>query len=191
MKQLGSYVFGLTLVPAFFLSLAAYADISKQSPYKGEEHRDIKALSENDVTDLLAGKGWGLAKAAELNGVPGPLHLLELREEIALTDEQYLAVVDIQKIMANEAQALGAKIISAERDLDRFFATRQTSVEALNRKVMEIATMFGQLRLVHLSAHLQTIDVLTDKQTESYSFLRGYNLRQTPGKPAGHDHKGH
>jgi len=44
------------------------------SKYAGEENRAIKSLSESDIEELLSGSGWGLAKAAELNGVPGPAH---------------------------------------------------------------------------------------------------------------------
>ena len=40
------------------------------SPYAGEQTRDINALSQEDVDELLRGGGWGLAKAAEMNGMP-------------------------------------------------------------------------------------------------------------------------
>lgn len=36
--------------------------------YAGQEQREIKSLSAEDVQSLLTGKGMGLAKAAELNG---------------------------------------------------------------------------------------------------------------------------
>ena len=52
------------------------------SPYAGLEAREIKSLSEADIEELRRGGGWGLALPAELNGVPGPAHLLELRDEI-------------------------------------------------------------------------------------------------------------
>ena len=48
------------------------------SPYAGQEVRRIKSLSAERVADLLAGRGAGYAKAAELNGVPGPVHVLEV-----------------------------------------------------------------------------------------------------------------
>jgi hypothetical protein len=44
-----------------------------QSPYAGMQTRPIKALSAEQVADLKAGRGMGLAMAAELNGYPGPL----------------------------------------------------------------------------------------------------------------------
>ncbi|MCP4935580.1 MAG: hypothetical protein GY927_15590, partial [bacterium] len=58
------------------------------SKYAGQEKRMIKSLSADDIAELQKGAGWGLAKAAELNGVPGPAHLLELKHEIVLTPEQ-------------------------------------------------------------------------------------------------------
>ena len=55
---------------------------SQKSKYFGQETREIKSLSESDIEELKNGRGWGLAKAAELNGVPGPVHLLEMQKEI-------------------------------------------------------------------------------------------------------------
>ena len=36
-------------------------------------------------------RGWGLARAAELHGIPRPLHLLEIKDEIPLSAEQVSA----------------------------------------------------------------------------------------------------
>ena len=60
------------------------------SPYAGEQSRSIKSLSQQDVADYMAGKGMGCAKAAELNGYPGPAHVLELADQLALTPSQTL-----------------------------------------------------------------------------------------------------
>src|SRR6266571_4214131 len=58
------------------------------SPYAGQEQRAIKALSDQEIRDLLEARGMGLAKAAELNSYPGPLHVLELADELGLSDAQ-------------------------------------------------------------------------------------------------------
>ncbi|MDN3721981.1 hypothetical protein QW131_29390 [Roseibium salinum] len=58
------------------------------APYSGLQTRDIKSLSPEDIEELRRGGGWGLALPAELNGLPGPAHLLTLKEEIGLTAEQ-------------------------------------------------------------------------------------------------------
>ena len=63
------------------------------SKYVGQEKRDIKSLSDEDIKELKAGAGWGLAKAAELNELPGPKHILEMKKEIELTFEQVLAIL--------------------------------------------------------------------------------------------------
>jgi hypothetical protein len=57
------------------------------SPYSGMETRSVKALSEQ-IADLEAGRWMGLALAAELNGYPGPTHVLELAEALTLTSKQ-------------------------------------------------------------------------------------------------------
>src|SRR4029079_2796548 len=43
-------------------------------PYAGQQARGVKALSDEEVSGYLAGAGMGFAKAAELNGYPGPMH---------------------------------------------------------------------------------------------------------------------
>lgn len=54
---------------------------SQISPYAGQEMRDIKSLSDNDVQSLQNGTGeafGGIAKLAELNGYPSPRHVLDM-----------------------------------------------------------------------------------------------------------------
>ncbi|MFS4582478.1 hypothetical protein [Phaeobacter sp. C3_T13_0] len=43
---------------------------------KGFEAREIARLSEQDIDALRNGAGWSLALPAELNGFPGPSHVL-------------------------------------------------------------------------------------------------------------------
>jgi hypothetical protein len=40
--------------------------------YAGQQARTTKALSDEDIAALSNGEGKGMAKAAELNGYPGP-----------------------------------------------------------------------------------------------------------------------
>ena len=64
-----------------FIAQVAFA----QSPYAGMQARSIKALSEQQIADLKAGRGMGLALAAELNGYPGPAHVLEVADQLGLS----------------------------------------------------------------------------------------------------------
>lgn len=96
---------GVVLVAALAGPAAAQHGPAPQSPYAGEEARTVKSLSADDIAELRRGGGWGLAKAAELNGVPGPAHLLELKDEIPLTPEQVTLLEDIVEEMRAAAIA--------------------------------------------------------------------------------------
>src|SRR5210317_2643476 len=89
-----------TLLP---ISAFSSSDDSFKSSYAGQEDREIKSLSESDIEELKNGRGWGLAKAAELNGVPGPAHLLEMKSEIALSKDQVKKIEAIYKEMKRKA----------------------------------------------------------------------------------------
>src|SRR3954447_9774092 len=71
-----------TCVVAVFTALSSTAMSQSSQPYSGMQSRSIKALSDQQLADLKAGRGMGLALAAELNGYPGPSHLLELSEKL-------------------------------------------------------------------------------------------------------------
>src|SRR5215211_9358946 len=56
--------------------------------YAGLQQRAVKALSAEQIADLRAGRGMSLALAAGLNGYPGPAHVLEQADALALTAQQ-------------------------------------------------------------------------------------------------------
>ena len=175
----------LILIPTFAFSAA---DHSHKSKYAGEEKREIKSLSATDIEELQNGKGWGLAKAAELNGVPGPAHLLEMKEEIDLNAEQIRAIEDIYRKMKQEAVPLGLELIELERDLNNHFANRTITNELLRQILQKIAQVHRQLRYVHLSTHLKTPDILKSEQITLYNKLRGYSSEDPcENVPKGHD----
>jgi hypothetical protein len=175
----------LLLIAAFAFSAA---DHSHKSKYAGEEKREIKSLSAIDIEELQNGKGWGLAKAAELNGAPGPVHLLEMKEEIDLSAEQIRAIEDIYMKMKQEAIPLGLELIELERELNNHFANRTITNELLRQILQKIAQVHGQLRYVHLSTHLKTHDILKSEQITLYNKLRGYSSNDPcENVPKGHD----
>lgn len=176
-------IFTLLPVAAFSSSEGSF-----KSSYVGQEHREIKSLSETDIEDLQNGKGWGLAKAAELNGVPGPAHLLEMKTEINLSQEQIGQIEILYQEMQLQAIALGIKLIEYEKKLNTLFANRTITDELLRGLLKEIAQAREQLRYVHLSTHLKTPDILTVEQIDLYNQLRGY-FSDDPCKniPEGHD----
>jgi hypothetical protein len=177
----------LILIPAFIFSTT---DRSHNSKYAGEEKREIKSLSESDIEELKNGKGWGLAKAAELNGVPGPAHLLEMKEKINLSAQQIREIEDIYRKMKQEAIPLGLELINLERELNNHFAKRTISDELLSQILQRIAQVHRQLRYVHLSTHLKTPIILKSEQITLYNKLRGYSSDDPcENIPKGHDPK--
>jgi Spy/CpxP family protein refolding chaperone len=151
------------------------ADTAHQhSPYAGQETRDIKALSPEEVADLNAGRGMGLALAAELNGYPGPRHVLDLASEVQLTAEQQRQTSDLFEAMRQETSVLGAQLIEAERALDRLFADKQATPQSIAAATQAAGVAEGALRAAHLRYHLAMMDVLTVEQVAAYNHLRGY-----------------
>jgi Spy/CpxP family protein refolding chaperone len=157
------------------------------SPYAGEQGREIASLSEDDLAELARGGGWGLARTAELNGVPGPAHLLELADEIDLDAEQRAAITAIRDEMRAEAIAVGERFVAAERALDAAFTNAVPDADALERLVSEAGSARAALRLVHLAAHLRTAPLLTPEQVARYAVLRGYASDPCDAVPEGHD----
>ena len=88
--------------------------LANEQPYAGQEARDIASLSAADIDDLLAGRGWGFALPAELNGYPGPTHVLELADQLGLDAAQRGRIEAIRVAMQAEAQRLGADFVAAE-----------------------------------------------------------------------------
>ena len=178
-------------VAAAFLSLlffSAPASHSAESPYKGQERRPIKALSEEEVKGLLAGSGavMGFAKAAELNHYPGPLHVLESASRLDLPEVQRSGTQQLREDMKREAVALGRQIVERERELDVRFASREINEAALAASLAEIGRLTAALRLVHLRAHLRMREILTPHQIALYDRIRGYESSGGHGGPGGH-----
>ncbi len=163
----------------------AFAD-SAPSPYAGQEHGEIKALSPDEMKNYWSGKGMGLAKAAELNHYPGPAHVLELAHQLKLSPGQRARTQTLFQNMEADAVRLGRAVIEQERILDELFATQAITTEQLQSVLETIAGLQGRLRRVHLEAHLAQKDILTPEQVRRYDGLRGYHNSGGPG--GGHSH---
>ena len=158
----------------------------QHSPYAGEESRGVKSLSLEDIAELRRGGGWGLAKAAELNGLPGPLHLLELKDQIPLTLEQVEAVTAIYERMRAAAIVEGDRFLEAEHALEDAFRANAVTQEGLEAMLEESERSRARLRFIHLSAHLGTPEILTGAQIERYATLRGYHTHRGDAAHDGH-----
>lgn len=166
------------------LALLGAAPVLAQHPrpYEGQQARQVKSLSQEEVQQYLSGAGMGYAKPAELSSYPGPLHVLELADELGLTAEQRARTQALMEAHQAEARALGAKRIEAERALDALYATGP--MDALAGAVRAAAVLEGEYRLSHLETHRRMRALLTDEQVARYNRLRGYVAGES-----GHEHR--
>jgi Spy/CpxP family protein refolding chaperone len=174
----------LLVLATLVLAPAAFADQSSM-PYAGQQTRTIKALSDDEIAALLNGEGMGFAKAAELNGYPGPAHVLTLAQQLKLTDKQRQQVQAIFDRMSATAKPLGAELVERERVLDQLFAKSEITPNQLAAETAAIAELQGRLRCAHLAAHLDTRALLSVDQIALYQQLRGY---ASPAAPMHHHH---
>jgi hypothetical protein len=158
--------------------------VHSQSPYAGEETREIKSLSRSEIDGHLQGHGMGYAKAAELNHYPGPRHVLDLANELALTKEQIEQTQAIFGRIKTQAIDLGTQLVKKEAELDQRFAGGSIDATSLGALVTDIATLEAKIRIAHLSAHLEQKALLSNEQVTLYDKLRGYDT--THGKEHSH-----
>jgi len=171
------------LLLAAVVGAGAVPAVAQQSPYVDRPASSIKALTPDEIAGYLAGSGMGFALAAELNGYPGPRHVLELADSLSIDARQSAAIQPIFDDMNAEARRLGAAIVAAEAGLDSAFAERRITEDALADQVAQIAVLRGRLRVTHLTAHLAVARLLTAEERQHYRRLRGYAC------PESHDHR--
>ena len=155
-----------------------HTDNNTISKYIGQENRIIKSLSSEDIESLETGTGdafGGMAKLAELNGYPGPRHVLDLGKELGLTTAQKENITMIYNYMKREALKLGQEILQIEKTANELFDNKSISDSELQRLIKKSAENYGKLRYIHLTTHLKMMDILSQEQIILYNTLRGYN----------------
>lgn len=177
-------------IALLFIPILIFSMLKSECRAQSAEHqREIKSLSNEDIEALLNGEGWGLAKAAELNGVPGPSHILDMKSEIDLSESQFEQIQAVFDKMNSRAKKVGELLIKKERELNSAFAEKEITVPQLKTLTSEIGAIRGELTFIHLKAHLEASKVLSSEQIRLYNELRGYDLISDPCKeiPEGHD----
>lgn len=171
------------IILALVMAVASPAFAAAPSPYAGEELNEIKSLSPDEINDLREGKGMGFAKAAELNQYPGPRHVLDLAEQLKMSDQQIAQTNQTFEKMREQAIVLGSQLVEYERELDRLFSSGQITASNLDSLLLKIGETRAKLRGVHLHAHLEMKNMLSDHQVTMYGKLRGYS-----GADGHHEH---
>ncbi|WP_137285594.1 Spy/CpxP family protein refolding chaperone [Halorussus salinisoli] len=148
-----------------------------QSTYAGQQTREYAALSKEEVAALKAGKGTvfgGLAKPAELNGYPGPRHVLHVSDELNLTDEQEAEIECLFDDMQSEARPLGKEYLEVERQIEDGYEEGTLTEEKLESLLTKSGNFYGELRNTHLKYHFRAKKILTEEQVDKYNEIRGY-----------------
>lgn len=149
------------------------------SPYPVMKDRSIKAISSEKIEALQYGRGAGYALAAELNGYPGPRHVLELADKLDLSPDQRRDTQRLFDRMKQEAVHLGSQLLTQEADLEKLFRSRTIDEPVLFRLTGNIGAIDAKLRATHLKYHLAMARLLTAHQRANYDRLRGYNTDQS------------
>ena len=160
--------------------LQAQTLIPTPSPYSGQQHSSVRGLTETEIAEYREARGMGLARPADINGYPGPLHVLEQADALALSVEQRAAVQALYDRMRTEASALGEEFLAQYGGLELAFRDGTITPEALSEQTAEIGRIDGALRATHLKYHLATRAILTPDQVGTYMRLRGYADEATP-----------
>ena len=157
------------------------------NPYAGWDTRQIKALSAEQIDDLRNGRGMRMALPAELNGYPGPRHVLDLADQLELSAEQRAQAQRLFDEMQARAILLGEQLIAEEATLDRLFLDGSASNAGVEAVTAKLGQLQSALRAHHLGYHIAMRDLLSPHQVVRYQQLRGYGA----GGAEGHGgHKG-
>lgn len=135
-------------------------------------HRRVQAYLEEFDQVVGEGRGFGLAFAADQNGYPGPLHVLELKDQLGLTPAQAARMKALFDAMLVEARARAAQLAAAEARLRQVFADGTADTASVRAAVTAAEAARADVRLVHLLTHLEARDVLSESQRRAYHHLR-------------------
>ena len=133
-----------------------------------------QAVIPSDREGLLSGEGMGLASFAEMNSYPGPKHVLELKNQLGLTQDQEKKTETLMKGVQVSAKLLGAEIVGEEESLSKLFESGKITEKILRARAERIGTLRGQLRFIHMQAHVKMKTVLSSNQIQRYTELRGH-----------------
>ncbi len=155
-------------------AMAQHGGPGPAQPYADLDNRIVSSLSLEELDGLRAGQGLSLALPAELNGYPGPVHVLELAARLMLTPEQTGRTRELVAAMRAETIGLGHAVITAETRLDLSFRERRATADSIERETQAAGAARATLRAAHLRYHLVMAALLTEPQMALYRSARGY-----------------
>src|SRR5207244_3842400 len=79
-----------------------------------EGHLAAQACASEFEKVVGEGRGFGLAFAADQNGYPGPMHVLELKDRLKLSADQEAKARELMDAMFTESRPKSARLLEAE-----------------------------------------------------------------------------
>jgi len=163
----------LAIVAGVPLTVAAQHAGHQHLPGTASEgHLRAQACLDEFDSVVSEGRGFGMAFVADQNGYPGPMHVLELKDRLALTAEQEARVRALMHAMFAESRPKSARLLDAEKRLRALFAGGGADEAAIRAATAEVERARTDVRLVHLLAHMKTRDALTEAQRRAYHEAR-------------------
>lgn len=156
------------------------------APYAGQQGSSVRGLTEEEIATLRSGTGMGLARPGEINGYPGPRHVLDLADELGLSDDQRMAIRTLETRVLAETAHLGEQFLERYAALEQAFRDGSITMESLHERTAELGRVEGELRAAHLKYHLLTRPLLSEGQIAHYNRLRGYADDAEPRHGPGH-----
>lgn len=153
-------------------AMVARAPAQHHGHADGSGHESAQACAREFERVVADGRGFGMAFAADQNGYPGPLHVLELKERLGLTPDQERTMRVMLAAMFAESRPKGARLLEAEARLAQIFAAGTATEERVRAATAEVEDARREVRLVHLLTHLRTRDLLTSAQRRLYHEAR-------------------
>jgi len=175
MRVLRSFLWPASLAGAVSAAAPALAQEAHGHIHAGQESRAIASLSDEEVSAFREGAGMGFALIAELNHYPGPKHVLELADSLALDPGTIEKVREVFDGMQAEAIRLGNLYLENEAAFDRSFAERDVDPEGVGEWARQSAFVLAELRATHLNAHLAVRELIGEDAVTRYDRLRGYH----------------
>lgn len=168
---------------AAFLAASAIPGAAQQGQQAGHHGRDHGGKQAREFRNLQQGRGMGMGRAAETNGYPGPMHVLQHAEALELSDGQIERTRELMTRVKSRAPELGKQIVDAEERLEAMFAEDSVNAAKMDALLLQIAELRAHLRSLHLTAHLDQAAVLTEAQLEKYKTLRSASQAEGERRP--------
>jgi Spy/CpxP family protein refolding chaperone len=121
---------------------------------------------------LEKGEGGGMAMVAEMYDYPGPRHLLELTDSLHMGPGQVQRIANLYDEMRAAAAGKGQLIILKEEELEDLFQSGRADEATVRKLASDIGRLRGELRAIHLTAHLKARELLTKEKLVRYLAIR-------------------